>query len=97
MDGNHQIELSTKAERNRKKIQSKIISCTNCQPYDEGEPVWIHGVRWELGELFADYKVPEDQWDAISGHLVCPDCGTEGFETYMDVGIKSKFDIELDK
>lgn len=89
-------ELNVTAERNRRKIQAKIISCAGCQPYDEGMPVWIHGVQWELDELFADNNVPEEYWEAIASHLYCPNCGTSEFTPHMDVGIKSRFDIELD-
>lgn len=97
MDEFGSLELSAKAERNRKKIQSMIISCVNCQPFDEGEPVWIHGVKRELIELFEDNKIPEKEWDAIASNLICPNCGPESFEIYSDVGVKSKFDIVLDK
>lgn len=91
------MELTGQKEFHRRKVQSKIVSCTNCQPYDEGEPVWINGDRWELTELLEDNKVPEEYWDSIVSHLICPGCGTDNFETYMDVGIKSQFDIALDK
>ncbi len=97
MDDYVQIELSSKAERNRKKIQAKLVSCYNCQPFDEGEAVWIFGDQWELAELFIDNKIPEGQWDAIASQLICPNCGTSDFETYTEVGVQSKFDISLDK
>lgn len=97
MDEYGQFELSTRAEKNRKKIQSLIISCVDCQPFDEGEAVWIHGERWELTELFEEHNVPENQWEAIASNLRCPECGSECIETFSDVGIKSKYDIALDK
>lgn len=34
-------------------------------------------------------KVPERMWDAIAAHLLCPNCGREGFHRYDDVGLPS--------
>jgi len=89
----YKTELTKKEENYRKKIQSEIVSCYNCQPYDSGEPVWIYGEKTEIEELFYKFNVEDKYWENISGHLTCS-CGTE-LELGCDVGVKSKYDKDL--
>lgn len=88
-------ELNKTEERYRKKIQSEIVSCYNCQPYDEGEPVWIFGDKTEIEELFYKFNVDEKYWDNILEHLVC-NCGTE-ITLGGDVGVRTKYEVTLEK
>lgn len=97
MNNNNHLELSAKADKNRKKIQALIVGCVNCQTYDKGEIIWINGEEKELVEMFNDFDVPEEQWQSIADNLACGNCGSSDFEVYSDVGMKSKFDIALDK
>jgi len=93
-------EISGLSQKNRKlfkKVQEQIEYCYNCQPYDEGEPVWIHGDRTELGELLYDFDVPKVLYDTFARNLVCKWCGTSEFESYSEIGLKTKYEIELDK
>ncbi len=55
--------LSKKNQQLFERVQTQVGYCYNCQPYDEGEPVWIHGDRTELGKLLYDYEVPKDLHD----------------------------------
>lgn len=48
-------------------------------------------------DLFYEFNVPEEQWESIASYLKCLNCGSEFFEVWSDVGVKSKFDITLDK
>lgn len=91
------LELSAKAKRNWKKIQPLIVGCVDCQTSPEGEMIWINGVERELTDLFFEYNVPEDQWESIADNLSCRNCGSSFCEVWSDVGVKSKFDIALDK
>ncbi len=97
MDEFEKPELTSKEEKYRKKIQSEIENCIYCQPYDNGEVVWILGVRTDLVEILYRRNIPENHWDNIISHLHCPYCGNESFERYSEIGIKTKFDIEVDK
>lgn len=97
MDGLEKPELTLKEEKYRKKVQSKIENCIDCQPFDEGEPVWIFGERTELDELLYDLKVPEKYWDNVISHLSCPYCGNAHFYNGIDIGIKTRFDKDVEK
>jgi hypothetical protein len=97
MDEFDKSNLTKLEEKHRRKIQSQIESCAYCQPYDEGEPVWIHGERTDLSDLLYDLNVPEKSWHKIISHLGCPNCGNESFDECSEVGVKTKFDKEIDK
>lgn len=90
-------ELSTIEERYRKKIQSIIKYCMYCQPYDEGEPVWIYGDRTDMYELFYEYNVPEKYWQNILSHLGCPYCGSESFELGTGIGTETSYEKSINK
>jgi hypothetical protein len=97
MDEFEKPELTVKEERYRNNIQSLIEYCLYCQPYDEGEPVWIHGDRIELYELMEDCNIPDNNQEKIAQNLFCPYCGNESFDLTLDVGVKTKFDKDVDK
>lgn len=88
--------LTLKEERLKDKVQKEILSCYNCQPYDCGEPVWIHGERTDIEDLFYSLNINEKYWDTIVEHLCCL-CGTELDTIDCQVGIKSKYEKDLDK
>lgn len=97
MDEYEPLELSAKAERNRKKIQPLIVGCVYCQSSDGHEMIWLNGEERELSDLFYEFNVPEEQWESIADNLRCTNCGNDNFNVWSDVGVKSKFDIALDK
>ena len=35
--------------------------------------------------------------DIVISHLHCPSCGNPSFDEYSDIGVKTRFDIEVDK
>ncbi len=90
-------ELTKRETQLRDKVQKLIQYCDYCQPYDEGEVVWILGDKIELYDLLDDCKIPEKSWDKIITHLYCPHCSHSGFGLGLNVGLKTKFDIEVDK
>lgn len=96
MDEFDKTELTSLEEKYRKKVQAKISNCLYCQPYDGGEAVWIWGDRIGLDELFMDMGVPEKHWENIAEHLGCPYCGNDTFDLTLDVGTKTKYDIEIE-
>ena len=59
MDEYEKPELTAKEDRIRKKIQSLIEYCLYCQPYDDGEAVWIHGKQTELYDLLDEYDISD--------------------------------------
>lgn len=97
MDGLEKSVLTKKQERYRKKVQSMFEYCLYCQPYDEGDAVWVFGERTSLDDLFYDCNIPEEHWDIIMDHLVCPDCGNSSFSLGLDVGVPTKFEKDVDK
>jgi hypothetical protein len=96
MDEFNLPELTAKEEKLRKKVQSKIEYCLYCQPYDEGEAVWIYGDKIDLYDLMDDCNVPEEHKEKIARHLHCPYCGNSDFSLGLEVGIKTRFDKEVD-
>lgn len=92
-----EIKLTQKEEKIRKNIQSKIEYCMYDQPYDDGEVVWVLGDRQELYEIFQEFDISEKSRDRILDCLYCPSCGNEHFDLGMDIGIKTKFEKDVDK
>ena len=78
-------------------LQSQIISCDNCEPWDsEDGPVFVHGRRRELYDLVLfTVEVPEDLYDEVVSQVTCPNCGRPigGCE---DVGTRFEFEIEFE-
>lgn len=93
-DDFYKEELSKIEENYKIKVQSEIVSCYNCQPYDEGEAVWIHGDKTDIEDLFYKLNVPQKYWENIVEHLICQ-CGTE-LDLVCDVGVMSKYEKDLD-
>ncbi len=97
MDEFDKPELTAKEEKYRKRVQSEIENCLYCQPYDDGEAVWILGERTDLEDLLYNLNIPDKYWDNVIRHLHCPYCGNESFDRYSEIGVKTKFDKEVEK
>lgn len=97
MDEYEKPDLTAKEERICKKVQSLIEYCLYCQPYDDGEAVWIYGERTELYDLMDEYEISDTSKENIVGNLFCPYCGNESFSLGLDVGLKTKFEKDVDK
>ena len=69
------------------RIQPSVAYCTHCQPKDEGEVLWVLGNKISVGDLLADFRVPEDIQDTVAEGLVCNWCGEGEFSTYDDIGL----------
>jgi hypothetical protein len=54
-------------------MQSQVLSCLNCQPYEEGEPVWCDEPRC-LDDLFDENLVPALMRGWITNRLRCRTC-----------------------
>ncbi|MBI1225158.1 MAG: RES domain-containing protein [Bacteroidetes bacterium] len=94
MDEFSKDELTLKEERLKDKIQAEIHYCLNCQPRDSGEWIWVFGVRYDIEDLFDDFKVEKKSREKIIQHLICPNCGTE-VELGYDIGLEDRFDKEI--
>jgi hypothetical protein len=78
-------------------VNSEIISCFQCQPYDSEEEdiVWVHGDRYEISDILSENDVPEELWEEILPFIECPNCGNI-FETLSDeVGIMGEYEIDF--
>ena len=73
-------------------VRRRVAYCYNCQPYDEGEYIWIFGKEYgtlrEMSEdvyydLFGDDLPVDFEIPAID----CPNCGTE-LDELSSVGIE---------
>lgn len=89
--------LTAKEKRYRDKVQSLIEYCSYCQPYDDGEVVWIMGDRIELCELLYECNVPEKVWDKLVKRLHCSHCGNSSFDLCSEIGMKDKFEKEVEE
>ena len=77
----------------QKLIQPHIGYCVTCQPYDEGDVVWVFGDRADLEELFDEYEVPEDLRDELAASLHCQNCGRD-LCRYDDIGLRTETELE---
>lgn len=97
MNGLEKSDLNRTEEKYRDRLQNKIHYCIYCQPYDDGEAVWIHGERIDLYDLMDEMGVPEKSKEKIAEHLFCPHCGNDTLDLMTDVGLKSTFEIAVEK
>jgi hypothetical protein len=58
-------------------VQRDVCYCTNCQPFDGGEVVWVSGEKTDLEDVLDDYDVPEELRDEVASQLKCRNCSTE--------------------
>lgn len=77
-------------------LQSEICYCDTCQPYEDGEAIWVLGVRRNLEALFDEYNIDEDLRDEISNNLNCPNCG-RNLERYDDFGERTPYEKQVDQ
>jgi hypothetical protein len=78
-------------------INSEIISCFQCQPYDkeENDIVWVDGDRYEISDILSAKDVPEELWEEILPFIACPNCGSIFEDISDEVGIMGKYEIEF--
>ncbi len=55
------------------RVGSQIVSCLNCQPYEDGEPVWMDEPT-RVDDLFDRYLVPESKRRRLAARLRCRNC-----------------------
>jgi hypothetical protein len=65
-------------------VSNEIMSCFNCQPYEDGAPVWIDEAVC-LDDLFDSLLVPESMRLSLTRQLRCRVCAGR-FEQYSIVG-----------
>lgn len=84
---------SRKIEKFIKYIQPRISYCATCQPYENGEIVWVLGRKVNLEEIFDEYDIPQELRDDVVAHLICKGCHRE-LCRYDDIGLKSKEELK---
>ena len=82
-------------EKVRKRLLEEIVGCFNCQPWDEGEPVWL-GPYCDPTDLLEEQNVPEKLFPEVLEGLQCPRCGTNLDEPGVQVEIKSQYDKNVE-
>lgn len=90
-------KLNKTAEKYKEKTQQILKYCVTCQPYDGGDYIWILGKQTTVDEIFEELDVPEKYREDIASHLVCPNCGSSGFDQYDVAGTKDEDDIEWER
>jgi len=80
-------------------INAEIISCFQCQPYDNEEKdiVWVKGDRYELSDILNDNGIPEEYWNDILPYIECPNCGRVFEDLSDEVGIMSEYELEFQR
>ncbi len=68
----------------RAEVGRLIVSCFNCQPYEDGQPVWMDEPAC-LDDLFDRHRVPELMRARLAHRLRCPACNNR-LEQYSIVG-----------
>lgn len=91
------LELTKREEKYLKCVQSKIEYCIYDQPWEDSEPVWMLGERTDIEDLLDNCDVPKKSRKNILNNLYCPSCGNEVFELASDVGVKTRFELEVEK
>jgi RES domain-containing protein len=79
-----------------RRIQEQIVGCVNCQPWDEGAPVWV-GSHTDIFDLNQDDELTDDEWQIVLNGLRCPHCGTEFQDPFDEVQVYSQIDNEIEK
>ncbi len=74
------------------KVRNEITSCFNCQPYEDGSPVWIDEATC-LDDLFDSLLVPESMRPSLARRVRCRTCGNR-FEQYDTVGVELRCRID---
>jgi hypothetical protein len=77
-------------------LQAEIQYCITCQPYDDGDAVWIFGEQTNLESLFDQYEIQDDIRDIIANRLHCLNCGRQ-LERFDDYGAKTEFEKQIDQ
>ena len=85
------------------KLQGRIDACEYCQPYDNGETVWIAGVSQSVAEFLYDNNVPEDLHERVAVALACGQCAcslqldteivVDSYESQLDEAAGDRFGL----
>jgi hypothetical protein len=92
-------ELPQEIKEYISQINTEIVGCVNCQPYDNEEKdiVWIQGDQHYIDEYLSENEIPEEYWDIIISHMECPECGKVFENRYDEVGIMSQYEAEYQR
>ena len=82
-----------RVERFQKQLLNELRYCINCQPWDDGEAVWIFGARIWIRELLQSLGIPESMYEAVIEGIDCPNCGSS-LDSSCEVGIRHDYEIE---
>lgn len=80
-------------ERLKSRLLKRFDFCNYCQPWDEGEAVWIHGDKTEIDDVLQSAGIPEPLWYEVLQGLSCPNCGAP-ISRGDAVGVKTQAESE---
>ncbi|MCW3109235.1 MAG: hypothetical protein JWQ09_3741 [Segetibacter sp.] len=95
MDEFYKSPISAGAEKYFAKVKDLIHYCEYDQSYDGADVIWLMGEQAELGEVLADYRVPDKYIDEVASHMKCRGCGHNDFNRYSDVGLIDPIDKQI--
>lgn len=91
------MELSdSRIEQYVNRMDDVVGHCYNCQPWEDGEMIWVRGNQTTLDELLSEYRVPEKYRETVASRLNCGNCGTP-LSLWDDVGAKDSEEIAHEK
>jgi hypothetical protein len=73
------------------RVQAQLAPCANCQPCNDGEPVWLN-FHTRLDNLMEMLGIPQACRDKVAERLDCP-CCHHSYARYEEVGYKGDLEV----
>ena len=75
-------------------VENMMSKCSNGQPYDEGEPVWLnqHG---PLEDALETADIQAEYYEEVADRVRCSCCGNS-YELYDEVGLKTQQELRFE-
>lgn len=75
-------------------VEALLYDCAACQPFDEGEPVWLNS-HMSLNDVMGDADIPEECREEVAELVRCPCCG-DSHDLWDEVGVRSEGELRYE-